>query len=81
MTNTLKLKALLLETGYTQQKLASKLGISVYSLHKKINNKVEFKVSEIEKISSLLGIVDKDKYFFIIMLKIFQQNCLKYIEN
>ena len=64
MTNTLKLKALLIEMGYTQEKLASKLGISAYSLHKKINNKVEFKVSEIQKMSSLLGISDKDKYFF-----------------
>lgn len=64
MTNTLKLKALLIETGYTQEKLALKLGISVYSLHRKINNKAEFKVSEIQKISNLLGITDKDKYFF-----------------
>lgn len=64
MTNTLKLKALLIERGYTQANLADEIGISTYTMNKKINNKVEFKMSEIEKISRILRISNKDDIFF-----------------
>ena len=64
MTATNKLRALLVESGYTQSEIAEKLGISYQSFSYKINNKAEFKVSEIELLCRLLHIKDKDKYFF-----------------
>ena len=64
MTATRKLRALLIECGYTQCDMAQILGISRQSFSNKINNKVEFKVSEIEQLCQLLHITDKDKYFF-----------------
>ena len=47
MTDTLKLKALIVEHGYTQKDVAKMLGLSAQSLNKKIHNKTEFKASEI----------------------------------
>lgn len=65
-TNTSKLKAKLVEKGFTQAQIAEKLGISFQSLCYKINNKIEFKASEIQKLCELLDIKDKDEYFFYI---------------
>ncbi|MCM1365079.1 MAG: helix-turn-helix domain-containing protein [Faecalibacterium sp.] len=64
MTATNKLRALLVSMGFTQSEIADKIGISRQSFSYKINNKVEFKVSEIEAICQLLHIEDKDEYFF-----------------
>lgn len=56
MTNTLKLRALLVENNLTNEDIAKKLGISKQSFSMKINNKREFKVSEIYKLSLLLNL-------------------------
>jgi len=64
MTNTLKLKALMVEKGFTQQQLAKKLGISEQSLNYKINNKREFKASEIQALTKILDVQDVDSIFF-----------------
>ena len=56
MTNTLKLRALLVENNLTNEDIAKKLGISKQSFSMKINNKREFKVSEINKLSLLLNL-------------------------
>lgn len=64
MTATKKLRSLMIAKGYTQSDIADKLGISPQSLSYKINNKVEFKASEIETLCVLLDITNKDEYFF-----------------
>ncbi|MEG2262127.1 MAG: helix-turn-helix transcriptional regulator [Raoultibacter sp.] len=64
MTDTLKLRALMLEKGYTQERLANEAKLSVPALNQKINNKYEFKASEIAIISRILGIKDKESIFF-----------------
>ena len=56
MTNTLKLRALLVENNLTNEDIAKKLGISKQSFSMKINNKREFKASEINKLSVLLNL-------------------------
>lgn len=64
MTNTRLLNANITISGLTREKIAEKLDISLNSLGKKINNKVEFKASEIYKLSKLLNIENKDSIFF-----------------
>ena len=56
MTNTLKLRALLIENNLTNEDVAKQLGISKQSFSMKINNKREFKASEINKLSLLLNL-------------------------
>lgn len=64
MTATNKLKAKMVEAGITQAELAKILGISYQAMNYKINNRSEFKVSEIEAVASALEIRNKDEYFF-----------------
>lgn len=64
MTNTNLIKSKIREYGYTQQEVAKKIGISYQSLSDKINNKKDFKASEIEKLCNLFSIENKDCYFF-----------------
>ena len=56
MVNTRRLKAAIVEKGYTQEQVAEYLGISNPTLNSKINNKREFKASEIKLIVELLGL-------------------------
>ena len=56
MTNSLKLKALLLLNGLNQEDLAKYLGLSKQTINMKINNKRAFKLQEITKICNLLKI-------------------------
>ena len=60
MTNTKKLRALILERGFIQEQVAAHLGITTASLNYKINNKREFKASEIHALMELLEIKDED---------------------
>lgn len=60
MTNTKKLRALILERGLIQEQVAAHLGITTASLNYKINNKREFKASEIHALIELLEIKDED---------------------
>lgn len=64
MTDTNKLKAKLSEYCLTNEKIADMLGISTPSFSYKLNNKVEFKASEIKALCKILNITDKDAYFF-----------------
>ncbi len=64
MTNTRFLKSKIIIKGYKVAELAGILGISVVSLRNKINNRTPFKVTEITKLCEILGIKDKDSYFF-----------------
>ena len=61
MVNVNMLKAKIIE----KKKIAECLGISPTSLNYKINGKTEFKGSEIQLLSKILGIEnEKDAYFF-----------------
>lgn len=60
MTNTKKLRALIVERGYTQERVAAHLGITTASLNYKINNKREFKATEIKMLVELLKISEGD---------------------
>lgn len=64
MTDTLALKAYMMKCGYTIRALAEALGISLSSLSYKINNKREFKPSEIVAIKNLLHMSSEERNAF-----------------
>lgn len=63
-TNSNLLRGRIAEKGYTQREVAKMIGITYQSFSEKINNKSNFKVSEIIKLCDILDISDKDRYFF-----------------
>lgn len=65
MIDTLKLKALLMLQGLTQEDLAKYLGLSTQTINMKLNNKRSFKLQEINKICNLLKIDDLQQRFLI----------------
>ncbi len=56
MVNTSKIKAHMVEKGFTQSKLAACMGIGKNTLNAKLNGKGIFTVSEAEKICEALQI-------------------------
>lgn len=56
-----KLKGKMRERDVTQLKCSNELGISLEAFHKKINGKVEFKVSELEILGNYLNLSDQEK--------------------
>lgn len=68
MTNTDMLRELIKKKGLKYIFIAKRLGITPYCLQQKINNKREFKTSEVQEMCNILGISDnldlKDKIFF-----------------
>lgn len=67
MTDSLKLRAIILASGKTYKHLAECLGITPYCLSMKIENETEFKVSEVIKLSEELGITSlkqRESIFF-----------------
>lgn len=56
MINTVELKVAMMRRGLTQKKAAEDLGICQGTLSGKINNKHQFKVSELTKLRNLLGL-------------------------
>lgn len=67
MTDTLKLKQILLEKGITIRKLAVLASIKVQTLSNKINNVTEFTQSELLAIQNALNLSNKQmrEIFFI----------------
>lgn len=61
MTNTSLLEQYIEKSGYKKAYIAQQLGITSYGLSLKINNKSEFKASEMTILCSLLKINAKDK--------------------
>lgn len=60
MTNCEKLKGKIVENGLTQKQLAGMLGITIATFNYKVNNKSEFKASEIKKLASVLHLTDEE---------------------
>lgn len=60
MTNTLKLKAVILEKGFTQEQIAEMLEMTVATFNYKVNNKSEFKASEIKILSEILQLTPEE---------------------
>ena len=54
MTDSRKLKAVIIEKGFTQDQIAELIGMSSTTFSYKLNNKVECKASEILIISKVL---------------------------
>ncbi len=65
MVDTRKIKALLIENGYTQAEIAKKLGISMNSFSRKINNKTQFSLNEAFLLKKELKISNMEQVFFI----------------
>ena len=61
MTDTLKLRKRIKEAGYRLGYVAEVLGISQYTLQKKLDNDSEFKISEVDALSKLLGLTPQEK--------------------
>ena len=67
MTNTELLKKKIEESGLKQTFIAEKIGLTRFGLYKKINNKNEFKASEIVLLCDVLHIIsskERDTIFF-----------------
>lgn len=66
MTDTLELKTILFRKQITLEKLSGLIGLSTTTLSYKINNKIEFKSSEIKAMQEILGLTndERDKIFF-----------------
>lgn len=64
MTHSNRLKGLIVAAGFTQKEVSDHLGMSVQSLNKKINNRTEFKASEIICLTELLKIENLKEIFF-----------------
>jgi hypothetical protein len=61
MTNTSLLEQHIEKSGYKKSFIADQLGLTAYGLALKINNKSEFKASEMTILCELLKINAKDK--------------------
>ena len=65
MTNKNLLIAKMTEKGLRREDVAETLGISLNAFNMKLSNETEFKASEIQALSKMLGVSrQKDKYFF-----------------
>lgn len=66
MVNTSKIKARIVERNTTIGKLASEMGLSAYSLGRKIGGRSVMTLDEADKLQHLLSISDNDfkSYFY-----------------
>ena len=61
MTNTVLLERYIEKSGYKKSCIAEQLGLTAYGFMLKVNNKSEFKASEMTILCKLLKIDAKDK--------------------
>lgn len=61
MTNGKLLKEIAQSKQITLTRIAEAVGLSRQGLFKKIENRSEFKASEVEKISNLLGLTEQQR--------------------
>lgn len=66
MTDSAALRGAIEKSGLKYKKIAEEMGVSTYTLQKKIDNITEFKASEIHKLSSLLALstMESNSIFF-----------------
>lgn len=66
MTNTTQIRAHIESQGLKLGHVARVLGISSSALHQKLNNESDFKVSEADRLSAMLGLTmeQRDACFF-----------------
>lgn len=67
MTNTIALKSLISNKGLKMKYVAEYLGLSAYGFQLKVENKQEFKTSEVSALCDLLSIdslMEKEDIFF-----------------
>lgn len=66
MTDSKAFRAYLMMRGWTLERLAENLGIAACTLSYKVNNKRQFKPTEIVAIKNLLGMTpqERDNIFF-----------------
>lgn len=64
MTDSRKLRAIIIERGMTQSEVADKLNISRTSFNYKVNNKRAFNSDEMFKLCEILKIEDPKPIFF-----------------
>jgi transcriptional regulator with XRE-family HTH domain len=62
MTNTAKLKAKIAELGLLQEAVAMQLGMTSATFNYKLNNKTEFKASEIKKLAKILHLTVEEVF-------------------
>ncbi len=70
MTDTLKLKQILLEKGITIRELAALTFIKVQTLSNKINNVTEFTQSELLAIQNALSLSNKQMHEIFLVEKV-----------
>ena len=68
MTNTIMLEKAIHDSGLRKGYIALKMGINAYTLAMKIDNKKEFKASEIDKLCEILKI-DTERRMLIFFAK------------
>lgn len=61
MADTIQLRQVINQKGLKYQFIACKLGITPYGLQRKIENKTEFKASEISKMAEILELENKQR--------------------
>jgi DNA-binding phage protein len=61
MTDSALLRAAIRSSGYKMSYIAEKLGITPQGLYKKIENRSEFKASEILILTKVLGLSSKER--------------------
>ncbi len=67
MTDTLKLRERIMQSGLKYKYIAEQMGLTRYGLMQKINNQYDFKSSEIAMLCDILRIEsldEKEKIFF-----------------
>lgn len=68
MTDTLNLRKRIKDAGFRLGYVADVLGITPYTLQKKLDNDSQFRISEVDALAKLLGLTpeEKDALFFAV---------------
>lgn len=68
MTDTKRLRDRISALGLKYKAIAKAMGISAYTLQRKIDNDSEFRVSEVDALAKILGLSleEKDAIFFAV---------------
>ena len=69
MTNTELLRAKIDQSGYKLRFVAKQIGITYQGLLNKINNRSEFRASEIQTLYNLLGLTEEEREAIFLPIK------------